>query len=417
MDTVAEVKQRISLTDFVSRTVKLQKSGRNYRGLCPFHTEKTPSFYVFEDTATWRCFGSCGEGGDIFSFLQKRENMNFREVLEVLAREAGVQFSPRTPESLKEQDRLNACLSLAVDFYQENLKKSHGEIARLHEGQILFTYLHLAPDPEQTKALVDSGVSAIAYESVIAEDKSYPLLTPMSAIAGRLAVQAGASCLEKAKGGSGILIGGVANVNPASVTIIGGGVVGYNAIEIALGMQANVSVLDKSAARLDYLETVFGDDLNTVLADSVSNEAFIVDADLVIGAVLVPGASAPKIISRNLLKKMKPGSVFVDVAIDQGGCAETSRPTTHSNPTYIEEGVLHYCVSNMPGAVPLTSTYALNQATLPYVEDLANQGLVQALIQDQGFCQGLSVHQGMITIEAVADELGYEYTDPKRALI
>ena len=291
------------------------------------------------------------------------------------------------------------------------------ECALLKQGQIIFTYLHLAPDPKQTKALIDSGVSAIAYESVIAEDKSYPLLTPMSAIAGRLAVQAGASCLEKAKGGSGILIGGVANVNPASVTIIGGGVVGYNAIEIALGMQANVSVLDKSAARLDYLETVFGDDLNAVLADSASNEVFIVDADLVIGAVLVPGASAPKIISRNLLKKMKPGSVFVDVAIDQGGCAETSRPTTHSNPTYIEEGVLHYCVSNMPGAVPLTSTYALNQATLPYVEDLANQGLVQALIQDQGFCQGLSVHQGMITIEAVADELGYEYTDPKRALI
>ena len=291
------------------------------------------------------------------------------------------------------------------------------ECALLHEGQILFTYLHLAPDPEQTKALVDSGVSAIAYESVLAEDKSYPLLTPMSAIAGRLAVQAGASCLEKAKGGSGILIGGVANVNPASVTIIGGGVVGYNAIEIALGMQANVSVLDKSAARLDYLETVFGDDLNAVLADSVSNEAFIVDADLLIGAVLVPGASAPKIISRNLLKKMKPGSVFVDVAIDQGGCAETSRPTTHSNPTYIEEGVLHYCVSNMPGAVPLTSTYALNQATLSYVKDLANQGLVKALTHNQGFCEGLSIHQGKVTIRAVADELGYEYTDPKQALI
>ena len=192
---------------------------------------------------------------------------------------------------------------------------------------------------------------------------------------------------------------------------------GYNAIEIALGMQANVTVLDKSAKRLDYLESVFGDDLNAVPADSQSNETFITAADLVIGAVLVPGASAPKIISRNLLKKMKPGSVFVDVAIDQGGCSETSRPTTHSDPTYIEEDVLHYCVSNMPGAVPLTSTYALNQATLPYIEDLANQGLIQALTEDLGFCQGLSVHQGKITIKAVADELGYEYTEPKQALI
>ena len=279
------------------------------------------------------------------------------------------------------------------------------ECALLRQGQILFTYLHLAPDPEQTNALVNSGVSAIAYESVMAEDKSYPLLIPMSAIAGRMAVQAGASCLEKVKGGSGILMGGVTNVDPAKVTIIGGGVVGYNAIEIALGMQANVTVLDKSAARLDYLETVFGDDLNAVFSDSESNETFITAADLVIGAVLVPGASAPKIISRNLLKKMKPGSVFVDVAIDQGGCSETSRPTTHSSPTYVEEGVLHYCVANMPGAVPLTSTYALNQATLPYVEDLANQGLVQALTRNQGFCEGLSVHQGRVTIKAVADEL------------
>ena len=239
------------------------------------------------------------------------------------------------------------------------------ECTLLKKGQILFTYLHLAPDPEQTKALVNSGVSAIAYESVVAEDKSYPLLTPMSAIAGRLAVQAGASCLEKAKGGSGILIGGITNVEPATVTIVGGGVVGYNAIEIALGMQANVTVLDKSATRLNYLESVFGDDLNAVPADFESNEAFITPADLVIGAVLVPGASAPKIISRDVLKKMKSGSVFVDVAIDQGGCSETSRPTTHSNPTYVEEGVLHYCVSNMPGAVPLTSTCLLYTSPSP----------------------------------------------------
>ena len=290
------------------------------------------------------------------------------------------------------------------------------ECALLRPGQILFTYLHLAPDPEQTNALVESGVSAIAYESVMAEDYSYPLLTPMSAIAGRLAVQAGASCLEKAKGGSGILMGGVANVDPAKVVILGGGVVGYNAIEIALGMQADVTVLDKSETRLDYLESIFGSNLEAVLADTASNETFITTADLLIGAVLVPGASAPKIISREVLKKMKPGSVFVDVAIDQGGCSETSKPTTHSNPTYVEEGILHYCVANMPGAVPLTSTYALNQATLPYVKDLANQGLVQALTHNQGFCEGLSIHQGKVTIRAVADELGFEYTEPKKAL-
>ena len=290
------------------------------------------------------------------------------------------------------------------------------ECALLRSGQILFTYLHLAPDPEQTNALVESGVSAIAYESVMAEDHSYPLLTPMSAIAGRLAVQAGASCLEKAKGGSGILMGGVANVDPAKVVILGGGVVGYNAIEIALGMQADVTVLDKSETRLDYLESIFGSNLEAVLADTASNETFITTADLLIGAVLVPGASAPKIISREVLKKMKPGSVFVDVAIDQGGCSETSKPTTHSNPTYVEEGILHYCVANMPGAVPLTSTYALNQATLPYVKDLANQGLVQALTHNQGFCEGLSIHQGKVTIRAVADELGFEYTEPKKAL-
>jgi len=291
------------------------------------------------------------------------------------------------------------------------------ECALLRPGQILFTYLHLAPDPEQTNALVESGVSAIAYESVMAEDHSYPLLTPMSAIAGRLAVQAGASCLEKAKGGSGILMGGVANVDPAKVVILGGGVVGYNAIEIALGMQADVTVLDKSETRLDYLESIFGSNLEAVLADTASNETFITTADLLIGAVLVPGASAPKIISREVLKKMKPGSVFVDVAIDQGGCSETSKPTTHSNPTYVEEGILHYCVANMPGAVPLTSTYALNQATLPYVKDLANQGLVQALTHNQGFCEGLSIHQGKVTIRAVADELGFDYTEPKKALI
>jgi len=286
------------------------------------------------------------------------------------------------------------------------------ECALLKENQILFTYLHLAPDPDQAKALINSGARAIAYESVQANDGSYPLLTPMSEVAGRMAVQAGASCLEKAKGGRGLLIGGVTNVDAANVVIIGGGVVGINSIEIAIGMQANVTVLDKSAARLDYLESIFGDKLNAVIANSENNKDCIQAADLVIGAVLVPGASAPKIITRDLVKLMKPGSVIVDVAIDQGGCSETSHATTHSDPTYVEEGVLHYCVANMPGAVPLTSTYALNQATMPYVLNLANHGFSQALLNDKGFCEGLNVCNGEVTIEAVAKEQHYNYIRP-----
>ena len=286
------------------------------------------------------------------------------------------------------------------------------ECALLKENQILFTYLHLAPDPDQAKALINSGARAIAYESVQANDGSYPLLLPMSEVAGRMAVQAGASCLEKAKGGRGLLIGGVTNVDAANVVVIGGGVVGINSIEIAIGMQANVTVLDKSAARLDYLESIFGDKLNAVIANSENNKDCIQAADLVIGAVLVPGASAPKIITRDLVKLMKPGSVIVDVAIDQGGCSETSHATTHSDPTYVEEGVLHYCVANMPGAVPLTSTYALNQATMPYVLNLANHGFSQALLNDKGFCEGLNVCNGEVTIEAVAKEQHYNYIRP-----
>jgi len=286
------------------------------------------------------------------------------------------------------------------------------ECALLKEDQILFTYLHLAPDPDQAKALINSGARAIAYESVQANDGSYPLLIPMSEVAGRMAVQAGASCLEKAKGGRGLLIGGVTNVDAANVVVIGGGVVGINSIEIAIGMQANVTVLDKSATRLDYLESIFGDKLNAVIANSENNKDCIQAADLVIGAVLVPGASAPKIITRDLVKLMKPGSVIVDVAIDQGGCSETSHATTHSDPTYVEEGVLHYCVANMPGAVPLTSTYALNQATMPYVLSLANHGFSQALLNDKGFCEGLNVCNGEVTIEAVAKEQHYNYIRP-----
>ena len=290
------------------------------------------------------------------------------------------------------------------------------ECALLKENQILFTYLHLAPDPDQAKALINSGARAIAYESVKADDDSYPLLTPMSEVAGRMAVQAGASCLEKAKGGKGLLIGGVTGVDAANVVIIGGGVVGINSIEVAIGMQANVTVLDKSATRLDYLESIFGDKLNAVIANSENNKDYIQAADLVIGAVLVPGASAPKIITRDLVKLMKPGSVIVDVAIDQGGCSETSHATTHSDPTYVEEGILHYCVTNMPGAVPLTSTYALNQATMPYVMSLANNGFNQALLNDKGLCEGLNICNGKVTIEAVAKEQGYEYIAPMEML-
>jgi alanine dehydrogenase len=286
------------------------------------------------------------------------------------------------------------------------------ECALLQSNQILFTYLHLAPDPDQVKALLSSDCRAIAYESVKDDDGAYPLLTPMSEVAGRMAVQAGATCLEKAKGGLGRLIGGVTNVEPAEVVVIGGGVVGYNSIEIALGMQANVTVLDKSAQRLDQLESIFGDKLNAVIATEENNKIYVESADIVIGAVLIPGASAPKLITRDLVKSMKKGSVIVDVAIDQGGCSETSRATTHSNPTYVEEGVLHYCVANMPGAVPMTSTYALNNATLPYVLNLANNGFDEALTLDSGLCEGLNIHQGKVTITAVADEHGYEYHDP-----
>ena len=276
------------------------------------------------------------------------------------------------------------------------------ECALLNEGQILFTYLHLAPDPEQIKALLDSGSKAIAYESVKGKDGSYPLLTPMSEVAGRMAVQAGASCLEKAKGGSGMLIGGVTGVNSANVVIIGGGVVGLNSIEIAIGMKANVTVLDKSAERLDYLETVFGDDLNAVIANKENNETFISAADLLIGAVLIPGASAPKIVTRELLLKMKKGSVFVDVAIDQGGCIATSQPTSHAEPTFVVDNIVHYCVTNMPGAVGRTSTYALCNATLPYVLLLANEGLVTAAQGNHAIQTAVNVFHGELIEPAVA---------------
>ncbi len=290
------------------------------------------------------------------------------------------------------------------------------ECELLREGHILFTYLHLAADPEQARLLKKSGCSAVAYETVTKADGSLPLLTPMSEVAGRMSIQAGANCLEKAQGGSGVLLGGVPGVSAARVIIIGGGVVGTNAIRMAIGMEADVTILDKSLVRLQQLDFQFGAKLNTVFATASAIEKYVQKADLLIGAVLVPGAAAPRLVSHEMIKEMHDGAVVVDVAIDQGGCFETSRPTTHDKPTYIEEGVVHYCVANMPGAVPRTSTFALNNATLPFVLALANQGLKRALRDDSNLLNGLNVHEGMLTCSAVAAALADEYTEAMQAL-
>lgn len=278
----------------------------------------------------------------------------------------------------------------------------------LHEQQILFTYLHLAPDPTQAQALIDSKCVAIAYETVTGPH-GLPLLTPMSQVAGRFSIQAGARCLEKSAGGSGILLSGVPGVSAGKVTVIGGGVVGTNAIGIAMGIEAQVTVIDKSLKRLQELDFQFGGRLNTVFATAASIEEYVIDSDLVVGAVLIPGKAAPKLVTQAMLEKMRPGSVVVDVAIDQGGCFETSRPTTHSQPTYRVNDVVHYCVANMPGAVPRTSTLALNNATLPFVIDLANKGYKKAMRDDPHLLMGLNVHSGFITHEGVAADLGFAY--------
>ncbi|QDP72969.1 alanine dehydrogenase [Legionella israelensis] len=290
------------------------------------------------------------------------------------------------------------------------------ECKSLREGQTIFTYLHLAPDPQQTRLLKESGVTAIAYETVTQNDGGLPLLTPMSQVAGRMSIQAGAHCLEMAQGGSGVLLGGVPGVASANVVVIGGGVVGTNAVRMAMGMEAHVTVLDKSLPRLRELDFQFGSKLNTIYATVDSIEHYVTNADLVIGAVLVPGSAAPKLVTREMLKAMRPGSVVVDVAIDQGGCFETSRPTTHHEPTYVVENVVHYCVANMPGAVPRTSTFALNNATLPFIISLVTKGVKLALLSDGHLLNGLNVHKGMITHEAVARDLGYEYVTATDAL-
>ncbi len=290
------------------------------------------------------------------------------------------------------------------------------ERAMLREGQILFTYLHLAPDPEQTADLVASGAICIAYETVTDARGGLPLLAPMSRVAGRLAVQAGATALESQYGGAGVLMGGISGVAPAKVVVIGGGVVGSNAIDVALGMGADVTVLDRDVDVLDELGYHFGPALKTIYSTASTVEEFVTEADLVIGAVLVKGALAPKLVTAGMVKDMNPGSVLVDVAIDQGGCFETSRPTTHTEPTYIVDDVVHYCVANMPGAVPRTSTAALNTVTLPRALAIATKGVHRALMDDPHLRNGLNVAGGRVTDKAVAGDLGYEYVDPAEAL-
>ena len=286
------------------------------------------------------------------------------------------------------------------------------ECKMLRPGQLLYTYLHLAPDPEQTKLLVESGCVAIAYETVTDDKGTLPLLAPMSEVAGRMSIQAAAHCLEKAQFGRGLLLGGVPGVAPANVVVIGGGVVGTHAIKMAVGTGANVTVLDRSLDRLRELDDIFRGTINCIYSTHDNLELYVLDADVVIGAVLIPGAAAPKLVSRDMISRMRAGSVVVDVAIDQGGCFETSKATTHADPTYIVDEVVHYCVANMPGGVARTSTFALNNATLGFALTLADKGYKQALLDDKHLRAGLNVYKGKITYEAVADILGYDYHEP-----
>ena len=291
-----------------------------------------------------------------------------------------------------------------------------GEIAMLREGQLLYTYLHLAPDPEQTAGLVKSGAVCVAYETVTGPGGGLPLLAPMSEVAGRMSVQAGAAHLEKSKGGMGVLLGGVPGVAPAHVVILGAGVVGTHALQMAVGVGARVTVLDKNVDRLRHLDLVFGGRIQTQYSDAHSVEEAVLTADLVIGGVLIPGAAAPKLVTRAMVSRMKPGSVVVDVAIDQGGCFETSHATTHADPTYVVDGVVHYCVANMPGAVSRTSTFALNNATIGHAQALATKGWKQALRDNPHLRAGLNVAFGKVTCEPVAQQLNYAYTPAEQFL-
>ncbi|MBM3467872.1 MAG: alanine dehydrogenase [Alphaproteobacteria bacterium] len=286
------------------------------------------------------------------------------------------------------------------------------EYGLLRNGQILFTYLHLAPDPEQAEGLIRSECIAIAYETVTDHFGSLPLLAPMSEVAGRMSIQAGAHYLEKGQGGSGVLLGGVASVTPGKVVILGGGVAGANAARMAVGLGAQVIILDKNLRRLKELDLEFGGRVQTIYSTRDAVENYVTDADLVVGAVLIVGAAAPRLVTRDMIRRMRPGSVVVDLAIDQGGCIETSRPTTHAEPIYIEDNIIHYCVTNMPGGVARTSTVALNNVTLPFVIALAQKGYRQAMLEDRHFLNGLNVYKGNITYEAVARDLQKDFVDP-----
>ena len=290
------------------------------------------------------------------------------------------------------------------------------ECGMLRPDQVLFTYLHLAADPTQAEALVKSGTTAIAYETVTADDGSLPLLTPMSEVAGRLSIQAGAFALQKANGGRGVLLGGVPGVAPGNVLVIGGGIAGSNAAEMAIGLGAQVTILDRSVPRLREIDSIYGGRVRTEYSTKHAIETLVLEADLVIGAVLIAGAAAPKLVTAEHVRQMKAGAVLVDISIDQGGCFETSRPTTHAEPTYIVDDVVHYCVTNMPGAVPRTSTFALTNVTLPFVRDLANMGWCEALLRDSHLANGLNVHSGHVNHEAVANDLGYDYLSANDAL-
>ena len=290
------------------------------------------------------------------------------------------------------------------------------EVKMIKENQIVFTYLHLAAAKELTQGLIDSKGVCIAYETVTDNNGRLPLLAPMSAVAGRMSVQAGAHCLEKNQKGRGVLLGGAPGVEPGNVVILGGGVVGENAAIIATGLKAKVHVVDKSEARLKQLSEMFGDKIIPQHSDKIDLEKLISECDLLVGGVLIPGAEAPKLVTKKMLKGMKRGSVIVDVAIDQGGCVETSKPTTHAEPTYIVDDIVHYCVANMPGGVPRTSTLALNKATLPFISKLAKDGYQRALKNDQNFLAGLNVHKGNITYKAVADVFGHKYLSPTEAI-
>ena len=290
------------------------------------------------------------------------------------------------------------------------------EVKMIRENQIIFTYLHLAAAKELTQGLINSRSVCIAYETVTDKNGRLPLLAPMSAVAGRMSVQAGAHCLEKNQKGRGVLLGGAPGGEPAEVVILGGGVVGENAAIIATGMKANVHIVDKSEARLNQLSEIFGDKITPQLSDKADLEKLVTNCDLLVGGVLIPGAEAPKLVTKKMIKNMKRGSVIVDVAIDQGGCVETSKPTTHAEPTFIVDDVVHYCVANMPGGVPRTSTIALNNATLPFLLKLANDGYNKTLKNDSNFLAGLNVHKGQVTYKAVADAFGHAYFDAKELL-